>query len=186
MRQHHPHRSFPNLGGISICFVHTPISRVGVSGKPGAVHYEFYECLTKFDSEHLRTFLTVSRHCNVARAAQALNRTQSAVSIQIKRLEENLAVTLFRQGPRGVTLTEAGDRLRQAAEPIVNDLDQTLRIFRADPIGGLVRVGIPDEYGSDVLPTILADFVARFPAVEAFVQYGFSANFPAAVERGAT
>jgi DNA-binding transcriptional LysR family regulator len=136
------------------------------------------------DSDLLRTFLTVARHGNITRGAEALHRTQSAVSIQIKRLEECLAVTLFRREPRGVSLTEAGERLRLAAEPIVNDLDQTVRAFRADPIGGLVRVGIPDEYGSDVLPAILADFSARYPAVEVFVQCGFSMDFPDAVKRG--
>ncbi len=47
-----------------------------------------------------------------------------------------------------------------------------------------MRVGIPDEYGSDVLPTILADFTARYPAVEVFVQCGFSVDFPDAVKRG--
>ncbi len=135
------------------------------------------------DSDLLRTFLTVARHGNVTHGAEALHRTQSAVSIQIKRLEECLAVKLFRREPRGVSLTEAGERLRLAAERIVNDLDQTLRAFRADPIGGLVRVGIPDEYGSDVLPTILADFTARYPAVEVVVQCGFSVDFPDAVKR---
>lgn len=136
------------------------------------------------DSDLLRSFLTVARHRNVTRGAEALHRTQSAVSIQIKRLEECLGVTLFRREPRGVSLTEAGERLWLAAERIVNDLDQTVRTFRADPIGGLVRVGIPDEYGTDVLPKILADFTARYPAVEVFVQCGFSVDFPDAIERG--
>ena len=136
------------------------------------------------DTDLLRTFLTVARHGNVTRGAVALNRTQSAVSIQIKRLEERLAVPLFRREPRGVALTEAGERLRLAAERIVGDLDQTLRDFRSDPIGGLVRIGIPDEYGSDVLPTILANFTARFPAVEVFVQCGLSESFPEVVKRG--
>ncbi len=136
------------------------------------------------DSDLLRTFLTVARHGNVTRGAEALHRTQSAVSIQIKRLEERLAVTLFRREPRGVSLTEAGERLRQAAERIVNDLDQTALTFRADPIGGVVRVGIPDEYGTDVLPAILADFITRYPTVDVFVQCGFSVNFPDSVKRG--
>ena len=136
------------------------------------------------DSDLLRSFLAVARHGNVTRGAEALNRTQSAVSIQIKRLEERLAVPLFRREARGVSLTEAGERLRLAAERIVGDLDRTLRTFRDDPIGGLVRIGIPDEYGSDVLPTILANFTARFPAVEVFVQCGLSANFPEIVARG--
>ena len=136
------------------------------------------------DSDLLRTFLAVARHGNVTRGAEALHRTQSAVSIQIKRLEENLAVRLFRREARGVSLTEAGERLRLAAERIVSELDQTARTFRADPIGGLVRVGIPDEYGSDVLPAVLAEFAARYPAVEVSVRCGFSVDFPDAVARG--
>jgi len=136
------------------------------------------------DTDLLRTFLTVARYGNVTRGAETLHRTQSAVSIQVKRLEECLAVKLFRRGPRGVSLTEAGERLRLAAEPIVKELDRTVRAFRADPIGGLVRIGIPDEYGSETLPAILADFTARYPAVEVFVRCGFSVDFPDAVKRG--
>ena len=136
------------------------------------------------DTDLLRTFLTVARHGNVTRGAFALHRTQSAVSIQIKRLEDNLAVKLFRREPRGVTLTEAGERLRTGAQRIVDDLDRTAQTFRDDPVGGLVRIGIPDEYGSDVLPTVLADFSAHYPAVEIFVQCGFSVGFAAAIERG--
>ena len=88
--------------------------------------------LSTLDSDLLRTFLTVARHGNVTRAAQALHRTQSAVSIQIKRLETSLAATLFRREPRGVSLTEAGEQLHAAAERIVGDLDKTLAAFRAD------------------------------------------------------
>ena len=138
----------------------------------------------RLDTDLLRTFLTVARHANVTRGAEALHRTQSAVSIQIKRLEESLAARLFRREPRGVSLTEAGERLRAAAERIVGDLDETVQAFRADPTGGLVRVGIPEEYGAEVLPTILADFSARFPAVEVFVRCGFSVEFPEAIRRG--
>ena len=138
----------------------------------------------RLDTDLLRTFLTVAKHGNVTRGAQALHRTQSAVSIQIKRLEESLAARLFRREPRGVSLTEAGERLRAAAERIVGDLDETVRTFRADPIGGLVRVGIPEEYGAEVLPAVLADFSARFPAVEVFVRCGFSVEFPEAIRRG--
>ncbi len=136
------------------------------------------------DTDLLRTFLIVARHGSITRGAAALHRTQSAVSIQIKRLEEGLGVRLFRREARGVTLTEAGERLRSAAERIVGDLDRTVRTLRAGPVAGPVRLGIPDEYGSDVLPAILADFTARHPAVEVFVRCAFSVGFPDAVERG--
>ena len=138
----------------------------------------------RLETDLLRTFLTVARHGNVTRGAETLHRTQSAVSIQIKRLEESLAARLFRREPRGVSLTEAGECLRAAAERIVEDLDETVRTFRADPTGGLVRVGIPEEYGAEVLPTVLADFSARFPGVEVFVRCGFSVEFPEAIRRG--
>ncbi len=139
---------------------------------------------SSLDSDLLRSFLTVARHGSVTRGAQALGRTQSAISIQIKRLEESLAVSLFRRQSRGVSLSEAGERLLPAAERIVADLDHTAQAFRADPIGGLVRVGIPDEYGSHVLPTVLADFTARYPAVEVVVRCGFSVDYPEAIKRG--
>ena len=136
------------------------------------------------DSDLLRTFLTVARYGNVTRAADALHRTQSAVSVQIKRLEGCLKAKLFRREARGMSLTHAGERLQVAAERVVSELDETVQMFHSDPIGGLVRVGIPDEYGLEVLPTILADFTARYPSVEVFVQCGFSVEFPQAVKRG--
>lgn len=136
------------------------------------------------DTDLLRTFLTVARYGNVTRAADALHRTQSAVSVQIKRLEACLRARLFRREARGMALTHAGERLQVAAERVVNDLDQTVQMFHSDPIGGVVRVGIPDEYGLEVLPTILADFTARYPSVEVLVQCGFSVEFPDAVARG--
>ena len=136
------------------------------------------------ETDLLRTFLAVARHRNVTRAANAIHRTQSAVSVQIKRLEEKLGTPLFRREARGVSLTEAGERLQQAAGRIVQDLDRTVLSFRSQPLGGVVRVGIPDEYGSQVLPGILAAFTSRHPAVEVFVRCGFSIEFPEAVEEG--
>ena len=135
------------------------------------------------ESDLLRTFLAVARHGNVTRAAEALHRTQSAISVQIGRLEQRLGSKLFLRQARGVSLTESGESLRVAAERIVGELDRTAAAFCASPIGGQVRIGIPDEYGSAVLPDILAAFAARHPAVEVFVQCGFSTAFPQAVAR---
>ena len=136
------------------------------------------------DSDLLRTFLAVVRHRNVTRAAEAIHRTQSAVSVQIKRLEERLGTILFQREARGVSLTEAGERLHRAAERIVRDLDRTAATFNRDPIGGTVRVGIPDDYGSDVLPGILREFAVQHPSVEVVVRSEFGSEFQKSVEQG--
>ena len=136
------------------------------------------------DSDLLRTFLAVARYSNVTRAASALFRTQSAVSVQIKKLEARLGTRLLVRQARGVLLTEAGIKLKQHAERIVRDLDQTAQEFNAKPLGGMVCIGIPDDYGSDVLPGILREFASRHPAVEVFVKCEFSTRFPEAIDRG--
>ncbi|MFQ5784795.1 MAG: LysR substrate-binding domain-containing protein [Alphaproteobacteria bacterium] len=141
--------------------------------------------ISPLNSDLLRTFLAVARRRNVTHAAATLHRTQSAVSVQIKRLEKRLGTRLFRREARGVSLTESGERLRQAAERIVRELDRTALEFARDPIGGIVSVGIPDDYGSDVLAGILGEFAAQHPSVDVSVRCEFGTEFPAAVERGA-
>ena len=136
------------------------------------------------ESDLLRTFLAVAQHGNVTRAADALGRTQSAISVQIARLERQLRTRLFDRRPRGVVLTESGETLRDAAARIVEDLDRTAASFLADPLDGRLRLGIPDEYGSSVLPEILAAFARQHPSVEVSVRCGFSTEFPAAVGAG--
>ncbi|MCZ6709879.1 MAG: LysR substrate-binding domain-containing protein [Gammaproteobacteria bacterium] len=144
---------------------------------------KIYGSSIPLDSDLLRTFLAVARHRNVTHAAEAVHRTQSAVSVQIKRLEERLGTRLFRREARGVSLTDAGERLQRAADRIVRDLDQTASEFKRDPIGGTVRVGIPDDYGSDVLAGILREFAARHPLVEVSVRCEFGTKFHTAIER---
>jgi len=140
--------------------------------------------VSPLDSDLLRTFLAVVRHRNVTHAAEAIHRTQSAVSVQIKRLEQRLGTTLFVREARGVSLTEAGERLQQSAGRIIRDIDQVAAAFKSDPMGGILRVGIPDDYGSDILPGVLSEFAARHPAVEVYVQCEFGADLRGAVEQG--
>ena len=136
------------------------------------------------ESDLLRTFLAVARYGNVTRAAAALYRTQSAVSVQIKRLEEKLATRLFVRQARGMSLSDAGERLRESAERIVRDLDKTAQAFNGQAIDGTVCVGIPDDYGSDVLPGILSDFSRAHPAVEVYVRCEVGASFTDAIACG--
>ena len=140
------------------------------------------ELSTLLDSDLLRSFIVVARHGNVTHAARALHKTQSAVSVQIRQLEERLKVALFTREARGVKLTEAGETLLQSAEPIVRQLDQVAASFARAPVTGVVRVGIPDEYGASILPDVLAAFATRHPQVQVSVRCGFSVDFSSMVE----
>ncbi|MEP7452169.1 LysR family transcriptional regulator [Phyllobacterium sp. SB3] len=134
------------------------------------------------DSELLRVFAAVAQNGNVTRAAEQIGRTQSAVSIQIKRLEEILGESLFERGSRGVTLTSQGRALLSNANRIISLLDETAASIRAKPLGGPVRIGIPEEYGYTVLPRALAAFANQHPNVEVTVKCGYSSAQIAALE----
>jgi DNA-binding transcriptional LysR family regulator len=113
------------------------------------------------DSDLLRTFLAVATAGNVTRAAERIGRTQSAVSVQIKRLEEVLGESVFARGSRGVALTAQGEALLINAQRIVALLDETMATIRAKPLGGPVRIGLPEEYGYTILPRALAAFASQ-------------------------
>ena len=136
------------------------------------------------DSESLKYFEMVARCGNVTRAAEQLHRTQSAVSVQIRKLEQDLGQSLFVREPRGMSLTPAGERLLASSKPILALLEQAAAAMVADPLEGRVRVGIPDDYGPDLLATILADFASLHPNVEVNITCGFSATFSEQVANG--
>ena len=130
----------------------------------------------RLDSELLRTFLAVSDTGSFTLAAGSVGRTQSAVSLQIKRLEEMLGEALFSRGSRGVELTHSGRELLIHARRIVALLDETAVAFRAPPLDGPVRIGLPEEYGHAVLGRALHAFVSRHPNVDVTARYGRSSE----------
>ncbi|WP_245294829.1 LysR family transcriptional regulator [Rhizobium rhizosphaerae] len=135
------------------------------------------------DSDLLRTFLAVAERGNVTHAALAVGRTQSAVSMQIRRLEEAAGHPLLRRSSRGVSLTPAGQRLLPQARAVISLLDETAAMMRKPDIRGPLRVGIPDEYSRTFLPAALAAFGREHPTTEVSVFCGFSAQQLAALER---
>ncbi|MBP1852543.1 LysR family transcriptional regulator [Rhizobium halophytocola] len=136
------------------------------------------------ESDLLRIFLAVAEYENVTRAADVLGRTQSAVSMQVKRLEEVAGTPLFTRGPRGMTLTETGQRLLPYARRIVRLVDETTASLRVQPLDGPVRIGIPEEYNQLVLPRALAAFAERHPATEVTVMCGYSEQQTRALTAG--
>ncbi|MBY5611445.1 LysR family transcriptional regulator [Rhizobium leguminosarum] len=135
------------------------------------------------ESDLLRTFLVVAETSNFSAAAQRIGRTQSAVSTQIKRLEQTIGETLFERGARGVLLTRQGIQLVPYARRIIDLLNEAAATIRSKPLDGPVRIGIPEEYSQTVLPAALAAFAVRHPAVEVTVSCDYTVRNLAALER---
>lgn len=135
-------------------------------------------------SELLQTFLAVADTGNITKAANRIGRTQSAVSMQVKRLEDDLGEALFARGPRGVTLTSRGEQLLPYARRIVGLLGEASAAMRKGPLEGPVRIGIPEEYSQTVLPRALAAFAERHPAVEVTIKCGYTVQQMTALQKG--
>jgi DNA-binding transcriptional LysR family regulator len=140
--------------------------------------------LLPLESDLLRTFMAITDGGNFTRAAERVGRTQSAVSMQMKRLEEIVGAPLFERGSRGVTLTAKGEALAANARRIVALLDETAASLRSPPLDGKVAIGIPEEYGQSVLSRALAAFSKRHPNVEIAVRFGHSATNLAKLRSG--
>jgi DNA-binding transcriptional LysR family regulator len=138
----------------------------------------------RLESDLLRTFVAVAETGSFTRAAEMVGRTQSAISMQIKKLESIVSGELFARGSRGVGLTRQGEKLLANATRIVALLDETESSLSAAPLDGPVRIGIPESYGQSVLSQALGAFAKRHPRVEVTVRHGHSDLQMAAVERG--
>ena len=136
------------------------------------------------DSDLLRTFVAVAETGNFTRAAEKAGRTQSALSMQMKKLEAIVGGTLFERGSRGVALTRRGGQLIDNARRIVSLLDETAAAMTAPPLDGPVRIGIPEEYGHAVLSRALSSFSRRHAQVEVTVRYAHSPSQMQALAAG--
>jgi DNA-binding transcriptional LysR family regulator len=118
------------------------------------------------DIDQLRTFIAIADTGSFTRAAEVVNKTQSAVSMQMKRLEERLERPIFARDGRASKLTEDGQRLLDYARRIVKLNVETLAAFSEDALSGRVRLGVPDDYADRYLPEIMARFSRGYPGVE--------------------
>ena len=100
------------------------------------------------------------------KAARAVFRTPSAVSMQMKKLEEQVERPLFAKDGRSVSLTPDGEALVGYGRRILKLADEAMQRFRAPSIEGTIRLGAPDDYASQYLPQILARFAVSHPLVE--------------------
>ncbi len=118
------------------------------------------------DTDLLRTFVAIAEAGSFTRAADQVGRTQSAVSMQIKRLEEQVGPSLFVREGRQVALTVDGEALLGYARRILKLNDEALSVLATPAVEGVVRLGAPDEYAMAFLPGILSGFARSYPKVQ--------------------
>lgn len=138
----------------------------------------------RLESDLLHTFVAIVDSGSFTRAAEAVRRTQSAVSMQMKKLEGIVGRPLFLRGGRGLRLTAEGEALLGDARRVLQLLDQAARSLRPEAPEAPLRVGIPEEYGATLLPRVLARFAADHPAVEVTLHCAPSPSLARSLGRG--
>ncbi len=124
----------------------------------------------------LRTFVKAIDSGSFTRAAELVGRTQSAVSLQIRRLEEVVNVQLFQRDAHKLNLTEDGRSLATYARRILALNDEALAHLRQPAVAGKVRLGAPHEYTASLLPEFLGKFAQAHPNVMLEVTSDLSKN----------
>jgi DNA-binding transcriptional LysR family regulator len=117
------------------------------------------------DLGSLRSFVAVADVGGVTRASGLLNLTQSAVSMQIKRLEEGLGQALLDRSGRGVALTAAGEQLLGYARRMLDLNDEVLARMTDKAYEGMLTLGVPHDIVYPVIPQVLQRFAAEYPRV---------------------
>lgn len=121
------------------------------------------------DTDQLRSFMAIVDTGSFTRAAERVNKTQSAVSMHIRRLEEQLGRQLFVKQGRGVRLSDDGDKLVDFAREMLRIEASALMQVGQKGLSGRVRLGIPDDYAEPFLPAIMEGFARKHPLVEVSV-----------------
>ncbi len=140
--------------------------------------------IPNLDIDQLKTFLAIADVGNFTRAADEVNKTQSAVSMQMKRLEDVLGRPLFARDGRGSRFTHDGEKLIEYARRIVALSDEAVSAFTKPEITGTVRFGTPDDYADIFLPEVLARFNRTHPLVTVDVECYSSAILNERVQHG--
>ncbi len=135
------------------------------------------------DLDQLRSFLAIVHTGSYTRAASHVNKTQSAVSVQIRKLEEALGKPLFAMAGRKARLTPEGERLVEYAQRLL-DLNNEIVSSIAEPsLSGSIRIGTP-VYAERYFPLIFASFAKVYPEVEIEILSNESHKLAEALDRG--
>ena len=137
-----------------------------------------------FDLELLRSFVSVVDAGGFTRAGERVHRTQSTVSQQIKRLEEDVGQPLLIRSGKDVTPTEAGERLLSYARRLLALAEEARDVVARPGNEGAIRLGVPEDFAAYRLAKLLAAFSRSHPALRLDVRADQSVNLKRDLERG--
>jgi hypothetical protein len=141
--------------------------------------------LINLDTDLIRTFVTVADMRSFTRAGVRLGRSQSAISLQMRRLEDRLGRALLSRDPRHVVLTPAGEDLLPQARQLLRLNDEMVAGLNEDDIEGEVSLGAPEDFATVHLPEILGLFARTHPKVALSVTCDLTLNLLDRLREGA-
>lgn len=122
--------------------------------------------LTNLPTDLLRTFIAVVELGGHSKAGAVLGRSQPAISLQIRRLEEIVRAPLLTHEGRAILPTPAGEALLSYAREMVRVNDEAVRYFHRSDVSGVLRIGLPTDYAVAFLQNTLTAFLHRHPDVD--------------------
>ena len=138
----------------------------------------------QLDLTALRSFVAVADTGGVTKAAGFLNLTQSAVSMQLKRLEESLGLDLMDRSGRTIALTGSGEQLVSYARRMLSLNDEVYKLLTSDSYEGQIRLGVPHDIVYPAVPQVLRQFAAAYPRVDVRLTSSFTKSLKAQFEHG--
>lgn len=137
-----------------------------------------------YDTILLRTFAAICDSGSFTKAAREVNLTQSAVSLHVKRLEDQVGSRLILRKARGLRLTEDGELLLSYARRILAlHQEAEKRLGRKGP-RGLIRIGAPEYFDLHTLASLLGQFATRYPAIELQTELGIGPDIATLLDEG--
>ncbi len=125
--------------------------------------------------ELIRCFVTVAECGSFTEAGERLHKSQSAISVRLKKLEVMLGRELLHRNSRSVALSSHGETFLPYARRLLNLNDEAIGVLQAPEISGQLRIGIVEYFAAHRLPELLAEIRRMYPAVDLQVRLGLSA-----------
>ena len=122
--------------------------------------------LNNVSLDSLRTLVIAQEVGGFGRASERLGRTPSAISLQMKRLQDEIGVQLFRKQGRKTLLTEQGEIALRYARRVLELNDEMIDVLRGSSLSGVVRVGFAQDFTANVLPLVIERFSGLYPLVK--------------------